>query len=359
MLGKVILIYVLILGESFRVLDVNLAIWLIAIDLIVGLFRKSTVGRLFPIAILSFLTWLSVERYPVYHIAQDAFIVLVFLWAFTNQWDFSFVKSLLKMALWTILMKTLIIYFFVVDLSWGSGDFLDGNLFDFGFYKRIQIKGADAFLMIYPFFCSIRRLTPSALVFYVLVIFSGSRALMAYSLMLLVIQSNLSTVQLLKATFIVSTLLLVLFKFLNFQSRFKEDDGRGQSWRLLETAIVLGEIDGKWLTGNGLGAGFDMPVASGSTLEGGVNLYTHNILSWLLLKGGLVFVFGFFWILYGIFHLSNTRTVILIILLIVLNLVNNYIVTFSGILLFTIYLKFVGHEREYQRDNSRYAVEEG
>lgn len=289
---------------------------------------------------------MSYGHHQTYHIAQDAFIVFVFIWVAMKTWDFSFIKSLLSIALWIMLFKTILIYLLPIDLAWGSGDFLDGNFFDFGLYKRIQIKGGDSLLMIYPFFHSIRRVTPTTIAFFILLIFSGSRALIAYTLMILIIESNFSVVQWLKSIFLVLTVLVVMFGVLNFQSRFEEDGGRGQSWRLLETAIVLEEIKGNWLVGNGLGAGFKMPVASGSTLAGGVNLYTHNVFSWLLLKGGLVFVGVFLIILYKNFYRLTSRMKIMMLLLIALNLVNNYISTFSGILLFSLYLSYVKVQRK-------------
>ena len=337
MLIKLILFYVILLGESFKIFSFNYSV----LFLFLMLLNRVLFFNFRLIISLSFLllcVFFSLGKYDSYHISQDLFIVLIFITLFNYKVKFAFVERVLILGLYVLLLKTILLFFFPSDGNWGSGVWLDGNVYDFGIYKRIQLKGADSILMIFPLFFRLNKVNLNFFVFFLLVIFSGSRALILYSVLILIFHNVKSISGFFKISIVLLFLSFVLFIILNFQQRFFEDDGRAEEWRLLETAIVFSEVQNNLIFGNGLGSGFFMPTSNGSKLEDGINLYTHNFISWLLLKGGLFLVFLFTATLF--INLKKIKLINFLELsaLLGLNLINNYFATFTGMLLFTIYL---------------------
>lgn len=340
MLIKLIIAYVLLFGESFKFLGFNWALIFLFLSSIYQIRVQSKKYFFFLCFIFSFALF-SFFKYKIYYVSQDSFLFLVLIWGYFVKIDIKEIRCLIRFSLIVLFFKTMYLFFIPTILVWGSGDFLDGNVFDFGIYKRIQIKGADAILMSVPLFFRINRFNIFNFIFFILLIFAGSRALFGFVILILFLNNFRSFLPLLKVSFISLAIYFFLFNYLGFGERISQDDGRGEEWRLLEASIILDEISDSLMFGNGLGSGFIMPVASGSTLEDGINLYSHNILTWLLLKGGV-----FFLIFYLIINLKILLKVplshkISILSLVLLNSINNYIATFTGALLYSIYLNYL------------------
>jgi hypothetical protein len=340
MLIKLILAYVLVFGESFKVFGVNWAVIMIFIAIFKQFISQSR-AYIFIIFVISLYAFFSFLNNNYYYVSQDLFIFLVLILGFFIDFSIIWLRRLIRFSILVLFLKTLYLFFFPANLIWGGGNFLDGNIFDFGIYKRIQIKGGDAILMAFPLFFKINKINIFNILFVILLVFAGSRALFGYVLMILFLTNFHSVFSFIRAGIITIVVSLLIFNVLGFGERLIEDNGRGEEWRFLEGAIVLNEVKQSIFLGNGLGSGFIMPIASGSTFEDGINLYTHNILTWIMLKGGLFFLIFYFYINIKILRNITFSHKINILALFLLNIVNNYIATFTGALLFSIYLNYL------------------
>jgi hypothetical protein len=355
MLFNLLSVYILLFGESYHIFGANWAVFLVLLSLLVKSFSFSKF-QYFALFVVLVSSVYSIGSKNPYYVAQDLFLFLTFILGFDKNVNFHFFKKVLVFCLNILILKTAYIYFFPEGLVWGSGEFIDGNIFDFGVYKRIQIKGADAILMIFPAFFKINRVNYSNVLFFILLIFAGSRALLVYVLIVLIIQTKLSIGSFLKFLVIFISLFVLLFFIFDFGQRFKVDDGRGEKWRYLETAIVLLEVENSLIFGNGMGSGFYMPVASGSNLEDGLNLYSHNIFSWLLLKGGIFLILIFLVTVFKIMYILDWKDRLIIIAMLLLNVINNYFATFSGAFLFALYLNYIYENAKSKCGNPSYAI---
>jgi hypothetical protein len=334
---NILIKYVVLLGESFKLFGFNFGILLAVIDFLKsGNFWKSIVF-IFIVSAYAYVLGNNIS-----YLAQDGFLILALCVGLNNRSYFNWFIKNRRLVLFLYFFKWFALYFIIVDPQWGDS-FFAGSVFDFGVFKRVQLKGGDVilFFLLASYSNDIKNHQMEIYFITFLSFSAGSRALLICNLILLILFFVKTNKNILFKAF--QLLILFICAFLIFNSsfikaRFEKDDGKGEKWRLYETAVVFEEVKSFELFGKGLGSGFQLEIADASPNDDGINLYTHNFLTWIYLKLGIFGVLIFVILNILFLRLKSTTDILISIVFLLLSAVNNYLFTFTGAILYGSFL---------------------
>ena len=344
---NILIKYIILLGESFKVYGVNFSIPLMIYNFI----RSNKNYAIIAILSISTLYSLHLGNKPSY-IGQDGFLVFVLIIGLQNYKFFLWFLRSKHLILLVYFVKWFLLYFIIETPTWGEGNLIDGNVFDFGVFKRVQIKGGDVilFFLSAAYLQSLKKHLFQIPILGLMVFSAGSRALLITFVLLLIYEILMQAGNILsKLAFSLILGIISIGVYLSpfIQARLEKDNGLGGKWRLLESLIVLEEVQQNIFFGKGLGSGFKIEIASAAPNEDGINLYTHNWITWILLKFGLIGLVLLVYHMLRDFRRFRSRDKFITILFLTISLLNNYVFTLTGAILFSSYLNYNTYDFHY------------